>query len=220
MPLRTIAASHRAASCLIVGVLAACYTPSLPEGAPCANTSRCPVDQACIGGYCQLASAGPMGPDGGGTDAPSAVGCSSDQQCATARLIGTLSGDTGVALTMTSGSRSAWLRVRVVENDDTVAGHPLRVQALLRSTGSARFDVRLYVNPGADVLACATPSALPVTDDDISAAMVSWGETDLVANGTDDSRDVVIEIRAVSGTCLPGGTWELTLSGGSESSSS
>lgn len=160
-----------------------------------------------------------MGADGGSTDALSAVGCSSGQRCTAASLIGTLSGDTGTALIMTTNSRSAWLRVRVTENDNTVAGNPLRVQALLQSTGSALFEVRLYVNRNADVLECATPSALPVTDDQISAAMVSWGETDLVANGTDDSRDVAIEIRAVSGTCLTGGTWQLTLSGGAESPS-
>jgi hypothetical protein len=39
-----------------------------------------------------------------------------------------------------------------------------------------------------------------------------WGEG-AIANGSDDSRHVSIEVRPVSGTCAPGQTWQLEVEG-------
>ena len=42
---------------------------------------------------------------------------------------------------------------------------------------------------------------------------LQWGETGIVANGSDDDRDVMIEVRNVSGTCAVGQNWTLALIG-------
>jgi hypothetical protein len=51
-------------------LIAACYAPTIPAGAPCVTTSECPGEQQCIVGHCTRIAASP-GPDGGGggTDA-------------------------------------------------------------------------------------------------------------------------------------------------------
>ena len=90
-------------------------------------------------------------------DAP-AVTCSTSATCQTAMDLGSVSGDTGAQMVMTSGFQAAWVHVRVSEDDSSPAGVKLSMTAQLTSPASSNYDIAVYVNTGSDVLECATPS--------------------------------------------------------------
>jgi hypothetical protein len=52
----TMARSHAA----LFALLAGCYDPRLPEGAPCDSTRKCPSQQSCVLGRCSLQDAPPV----------------------------------------------------------------------------------------------------------------------------------------------------------------
>lgn len=145
-------------------------------------------------------------------DAAAAMDCRSSRACAEAPLLGTLVGDASQSQTTARGDRSAWLRVRMIESDGSAVGRPMSVQATLRSSGPARFEVHVYVNPATDLIECTTPSGAASTAGAVSTASVAWGEA-TVANGTDDSRDVIVEVRALASTCTAMDAWDLTIAG-------
>jgi len=139
--------------------------------------------------------------------------CRSGQACSGAALLATLAGDANQSVVTARGSRSAWLRIRATESDGSAVGHPMRVETTLRSSGPAEFEVLVYVNPAADLVECTTPGGSSSTAAGRAAiASVAWGET-TVANGSDDSRDVVIEVRPLATTCSVKDAWELTIAG-------
>jgi hypothetical protein len=49
--------------------ITACYAPKVSPGAPCSSDKTCPVNQSCVGGYCELPGAASVPPDGA-PDAP------------------------------------------------------------------------------------------------------------------------------------------------------
>jgi hypothetical protein len=208
----------------LAGMLAGCYAPELRPGAPCKSDTQCPSGQQCIAGSCS-ASARPVldasysvahdaapSTDTATTDAAEPSGCQSSDQCATAMSLGAMSGDTGHPTVTAQGSRAAWLRVRVTEDDDTVEGIPMSVLAKLTSPAGAAFEVLLHVNADSDVLECSTTTGTTTTTGNVKQVRASWGE-DVVADGVDDSRDLAIEIRPISGTCDSGATWQLSVEG-------
>jgi len=193
--------------------LLACYSPNPQPGAPCdlMIADSCPTGQLCVAGHCAIASSdGPV--DALPIDASKPADCASADACLTSVTLGAVSGDTGQQVLTATGSRAAWYRVRVTENDDTLTGRPVRVSARLTLPASADFDVRIYVNATTDVLECTTPLATAVTTGNVKLARASWGET-TIPNGADDSRDVEIEIRPLTGTCLSTEKWQLTVQG-------
>ncbi len=148
------------------------------------------------------------------TDAgPQPTDCRSGQVCTDASLLATLVGDANQSVVTARGSRSAWLRVRATESDGSAVGHPMRVEATLRSAGPTAFEILVYVNPAADLVECTTPGSTSSTAAGrVAIASIAWGETS-VANGADDSRDVVIEVRPLAATCAAKDAWELTIAG-------
>jgi hypothetical protein len=219
MPIRTFGA-------LISCALAGCYAPvALPPGSPCTTTAGCPTDQQCIAGFCTQAVG--LGGDAGGPgtgsignapgdaapgDGGPAVTCQSSDACTTAITLGKVSGDTGNQTLTAQGSRAAWFRVRATENEATLDGIPMRVLARLTPPAGADFDVRIYVNPGTDLLECTNTSGVATTSGTVKQIRASWGE-DVVTNGEDDSRDVSIEVRPLSGSCAPTAKWQLVIEG-------
>jgi hypothetical protein len=196
--------------------LVACYAPELRSAARCEPTSQCPLDQECVAGFCRLA--GEVPPDSaldGSTDSSlggaGSTDCRSSDTCATARMLGTVSGDIGHQVLTASGSRAAWFRVRVTEDDGTT-GHPTRVAATLTRPASADFEVLLYVNPDSDITECSATLGTTTTSGNVKQTRAEWGEG-TVPNGSDDSRDVAIEVRPLSGTCAPGEVWKLSIEG-------
>jgi len=158
------------------------------------------------------ASAGDSGGDG------SSAACAATNACTSARDIGQVSGDTSPTnntVTVT-GTTSEWLTINVTEDDNSVSGSPVKLKVTLASPASANFDLYLYVDSSGSTTSRAcmpTPSASSKNPlGQVDEASLSWGEGS-VANGSNDSRIVTIEVRNVSGTCSPSDTWTLVAKG-------
>ena len=146
-------------------------------------------------------------------DAPVIDTCLSAASCQTAQQLGTVSGDTGnVRLAATMGHQSAWFRVRVTEDDSDVPGLTLRVAAKLTSPQAVDFDVFVYVNAGSDTVECSTTNGTTTTNGTINEVRAEWGEGG-IPNGSDDSRDVSIEVRPIGTGCSPAQPWQLEIEG-------
>lgn len=146
-------------------------------------------------------------------DAPAQMMCTSTATCATAMALGSVSGDTGNASLQASGYQSAWYQVRVTEDDSGPLATPMQLNAQLTSPAGTNYDLYLYVNTGSDVVECTTASTSSTSTGPSDVAHLTWGETGTFANGADDSRTVSIEVRPVSGSCAPGATYQLTVTG-------
>jgi hypothetical protein len=170
------------------------------------------------------ASAGREQPDGAGInpDAPEridapidtpAYACTSNETCGGATSLGSVSGDTGSQQLSAMGTRAAWFRVRVTEDDNDIGGTPENLRVTLTSPASADFAVFIYLDPTSDVVECSQTVGTKTTNGKVDQVAAQWGETGAFANGSDDSRDVSIEIRALSGTCDPDQMWQLSVQG-------
>jgi len=207
-------------SCIVLAaLLAACYAPQLPAGAPCADTSRCPYGQSCIAGVCSLSDQAPVDaapgsrpPIDAAIDTGPSNRCLSTTTCMAATQLGTLSGDTGHPTVTAHGSQGAWLRLRVTENDLSLGGTTMTLRATLTVPAGVDFDVVLHLNPDSDVLECTTALGSPTANGNVKQVQAAWGE-DVFDNDSDDSRDVSIEVRPLSAACAPGAEWQLTLAG-------
>lgn len=146
-------------------------------------------------------------------DAPAQSQCTSSATCATAMALGSVSGDTGNATVQGSGYQAAWFQVRVTEDDNDPFGVPMNLTAQLTSPAGTNYDLFLYVNTGSDVVECTNVSTSSTSTGATDVAHLTWGETGTFANGADDSRTVSIEVRPISGTCSPGATYQLTVTG-------
>lgn len=145
-------------------------------------------------------------------DAPAMMSCTSSATCQGAMDLGSISGDTGSATVSGMGYQSAWLKVRVTEDDNSVVGNDLSMTATLTSPAGAQFDVLMYVNTGSDVIECTTPTGTSTKSGNTATLRISWGEGS-IANGSDDSRTVSIEVRPSSTTCSPSSKWQLVVQG-------
>jgi hypothetical protein len=150
-----------------------------------------------------------------GIDAPpdAADLCPSADTCAAAMMLGSVSGDTQNQKLMASGYRSAWFRVRVTENDDNFPGLTLRVASKLTAPSGVAFDTFVYVNAGNDVPSeCSTTTGTKTTNGGVTQVRAEWGEGG-IPNGSDDSRNVSIEVRPVGTNCSPSAMWQLEVEG-------
>jgi hypothetical protein len=205
-------------------LLAACYAPTAPSGAPCTGDDRCPSGQRCVEKSCSLYDAIDAGldappsppadarPPGTDADVPDSTGCQSPSTCEVAPTLGAISGDTPSAPITRTGHAAAWLRVRVTEDNNEAAGRTLRVAARLMLPPSVDFDVFIYANAAADVVECDIPIGTASTTENVKLVRASWGEG-AIANGVNDGRDISIEIRPVASTCAPTQPWMLTVEG-------
>jgi hypothetical protein len=123
-----------------------------------------------------------------------------------------VSGDTGNIHLNTSGHQSAWFRVRVTEDDSAVLGLKLRVGAKLTSPATNDYDVFVYVNSGSDVVECATTTGTITTNGTLDENKAEWGEG-TISNGSDDDRNVSIEIRPIGTSCATTNPWTLEVEG-------
>jgi hypothetical protein len=135
--------------------------------------------------------------------------CTSSALCTSAPLSGTLSGDTVTPTVSVTGTTSRWVRVRVTENDNGAFAIPMTLGMKLVSPPGSNFDLFLYDGTPVD---CVTPAFSSVTNT-IDTLDVQWGETSTLSNGVDDSRDILVEVRYVGGTCPPSGNWKLSFDG-------
>ena len=145
-------------------------------------------------------------------DAPPGMGCSSGQQCSGAMSLGTVSGDTGNVKLSAQGTKSAWYRVRVTEDNSSVVPLTLRMAARVTSPPGLTFHVATYVNTGSDVVECSTTVGSPTTSGSTEEIKLEWGEMGTFSNGSDDGRDVSIEVKAPATGCSSA-TWSLEIEG-------
>ncbi len=150
------------------------------------------------------------GGDGGTTT--TGVPCTASNTCAAATDLGAVSGDTGGAVLTAQGTGSQWFRVYVTEDDDGVAGVKLRASATLTSPAGTNFDLYLY-NGSSSSHECSAVSAQSTNGSGMDQASVSFGEGGVLANGSNDSRYVTVEVRHVSGTCSSNAKWSLSFNG-------
>lgn len=139
--------------------------------------------------------------------------CTSSDACASAMMLGTVSGDSGNVKLTASGYRSAWYRVRVTEDNSSVGGLALRVAAKLTSPTAPMFDVFVYVNAGSDQIECSTTTGTVSTSGMTKQVRAEWGEG-TISNGSDDGRNVSIEVRPLSQSgCAASAPWQLEIEG-------
>jgi hypothetical protein len=139
--------------------------------------------------------------------------CTSSDTCDGATSLGSLSGDTGSQQVTAMGTRAAWFRVRVTENDGSVTAVPMQLHVTLTSPATADFAPFVYINTDTDVVECSRTIGTTTTNGKTRRIDAEWGETGSVANGVDDSRFASIEIRSLSGTCGPDQAWQLVVVG-------
>ncbi|HOR36235.1 MAG TPA: hypothetical protein PLN90_14815, partial [Polyangiaceae bacterium] len=133
--------------------------------------------------------------------------------CQSARDIGTVRGDKGSDSLQVTGATSEWLRVRVLEANESVVGQKLKVTITLQPANQTNFDLFVFVNKGSDVIECSDLAGSSMeTLSKPDTVSVSWGEGS-VANGDDDHRWVSIEVRHKTGECDTTKKWTLTVKG-------
>jgi hypothetical protein len=146
------------------------------------------------------------------TDAPATGSCMAAVTCQDAMALGNVSGDTGNDQLSTTGFQSAWIRVRVTEDDSNPFGVKLSITAKLTSPASTKFDLFMYVNSGNDVIECTKTSGTATTNGNTETLRIDWGEGTF-SNGNDDSRNVSVEVRGPASGCSAAATWQLELDG-------
>jgi hypothetical protein len=209
-PLRMLAAAFLFVSPAVVA--SACQEDGLVQGegfAPSATLATGPGQPRpppCEGGECAVEAATPI-PESG----PDVGGIAPINTCATAKVLGAVSGDTAANVITATGSCSEWLRVRVTENDTGVGGSAQQVRITLTPTGQD-YDLLAYVDTANDVLSCINPTLRSEkTGTAVDEVTLSWGEG-ATGNNADDSRDVSILVVAKE-PCAGGSSWSLSVRG-------
>jgi hypothetical protein len=131
------------------------------------------------------------------------VTCTAANTCPSPQYLGAIAGDGSAAaspLTAT-GTTAKWLRFRVSETDNGVTGQNLKVKATLTAPAGWTFTARM--DTATDVASPCTSKLYSPTN---GALTLEWGEG-FGANGSDDSRYVVVDIAQGSGACPPSTPW-------------
>ncbi|HTQ47627.1 MAG TPA: hypothetical protein VMI75_32950 [Polyangiaceae bacterium] len=164
-------------------------------------------------------TAGDAGDDGGtGSDAGDGgnpTGCMSPDTCsASATALTSLAGDESGSTDTETGTTSEWLRIDMTEQDSSPIGKPMIVTATLTSPSGSNFDLYLYLGSSVGDIKCTSPKGQSTNPGgQTDSVSFKWGETGSLANGSDDSATVMIEVRWVSGTCSAGSSWSLAVHG-------
>ncbi|MBI4511750.1 MAG: hypothetical protein HY698_19105 [Deltaproteobacteria bacterium] len=220
---------------LIFSVILCACAKAVPEGEPPEDATEPPVRPVGIdarsdqedarGADARVADARAAVPDSGGrpdagqvADAgpadASAARCDFASKCPTVRELGMISGDTGTGSLKASGTRSEWLLMRLTEDDGSfLEGVDVKGKFTLTSPTGANYDLFLYVASSDETtdVECENSqysSSSAGSKDEIS---VAWSDNRPIG-GADDSRNITVEVRHVSGTCT-GGAWSLQIEG-------
>lgn len=195
------------------------------DGGKLDGSSDGSADGATLDGATGDATTGDAGTDAGTVDAgPPDAGppdlCANPTACASGASLGSVSGDTGSDFLQTTGTSSKWLLVRVTENDSSVFSRPpIRARFTLIHNPNTRFDLYLYKagNNGSGTRNCSSVSATGArgSTTNLTTASLSWDDT-TGFGGNDDSANVMVEVRHVSGACGAGREWQLSVDGNAQ----
>ncbi len=123
--------------------------------------------------------------------------------CATAIDEGTMSGDSGTENFHESRASSAWLKVRLTEDNNWATD--LSFRATLRSPAGMEYNLYVYDACNGNLYGSSTNGA-----GQVNVVEGRWGDS----WGDSDDRDVFIEIRYASGgVCGSAAKWELDFEG-------
>jgi hypothetical protein len=133
---------------------------------------------------------------------PTLTSCAAKNACASATDIGSIGGDTTVAekALVATGTTGTWLTFKVTEKDGSLSGHKMNVSATLTAPAGWTFVARMDTQSGSTAV-CGARTYLTTTN----KLDLEWGE-DFRPNVTDDTRQVVVEIRPAA-TCSPDAPW-------------
>jgi len=147
----------------------------------------------------------PPSDDGGPGTPPPPTTCNAVNACTAAFDIGTLAGDAAGTGISVDGSTARWLEFRAKEIDGSTFGAPMKVRVVLDAP--AGWSFRAHMNTTTDVSsACGTTTYAPTSN----VLTLAWGEGGY-ANGSDDSRNIAIEIQDPSGACPSDFDWKLDI---------
>jgi hypothetical protein len=151
------------------------------------------------------------GADGGSN---AACGVSPDQCTANATSLGSVAGDQSGSPVGASGYTSEWLRLDETEQDSSVVGHAMIFTATLTSPPGMNYDLYAYLGSSIGDIHCTNPKGQSTNTTGTDQVTFQWGETTGgIANGSDDSATVMIEVRYVSGACTNTQNWSLSAHG-------
>ena len=137
--------------------------------------------------------------------------------CAGARNLGSVSGDTGHGFAHATGSTSEWLVIRITEDDSNIFSHPsLKAKFMLTHDANTVYDLYVYRSSGTGDRNCSSVTAQGTRTStvNVAGASLEWADT-YGLGGNDDSRNIVIEVRHVSGPCGAARPWYLDVDGNS-----
>ena len=158
--------------------------------------------------------AGP-GPTGTTADAgptpKGRINCAETTTCASPRkatIAGIPGDDTLVPLEM-RGSTSEFVQLRITESSSL--WYDLKLKATLTSPPGTNFDLVVYVPPADTATDCSNFAAASSLTSGEDVVRTTWSDSTF----SDDSRNVVFEIRNVSGDCSsnPDARWVLKIQG-------
>lgn len=154
------------------------------------------------------------GGDGGTTDGGTGQ-CVAPNTCVGGITMTPVSGDKNADTSTQTGSTSRWLTIRVSEDDSSILdGKKLKLKLTLTSPPGTNFDLRVFLADDGSGKKCP-PDAPDRTSNVVSGqdtASLEWGEG-FIPNGSNDDRNVSIEVVHVSGTCTTGQNWTLLAEG-------
>jgi hypothetical protein len=152
------------------------------------------------------------GTDGGVADASTGCMDPGPAACETlANQLGDITGDEGSDTRTATGTQSTWYDI--VVNEANWATVDIKAQITLVSAAGTNFDLYVYVPNSPSGHQCTTVTQSSTLGAGMTDQVhISWPDATLGAN---DSRDVRIEVRHVSGACSNSTPWTLTVVGNS-----
>lgn len=141
--------------------------------------------------------------------------CDPGTICEDAENLGTVNGDTSSPPLIAYGNNEAIYRFRVNEDYGGFLqdGYPQEVRIELMGAEGANYDLFVNRSEDDDSTPCKEggwTSAEPGSEETIS---LEWGETYPFANGSDDSRNLMVHVFSDQDVCDPDLQWTLIITG-------
>lgn len=146
-------------------------------------------------------------------DAPSQATCDSGAVCSAAMDLGTVDGDQGNGTAQASGYESAWYKIHLNEGDSSVFAAGMSATVQLTSPAGVNFDLFVYESSDATSIECTTTAGSSTNTGTSDQVHLTWGESGTFSNNLDDSRNLTIEVRPISGTCAASSMFQLVVYG-------
>lgn len=208
--------SNKGPAATSVGSSASVGESSTDEGDPPSETSSAEQGSAEQGGSSSESSGGDAESSSGGlgessSDSGEPSMCVQADTCATAAVLGMVSGDKDSDALQIMGNEPRWLTFQVTEDDDSIAGENVSFTATLDSPGGADFDLYVYRGPSNGTTGCNGMADDSTSSGPQDVVHMSWGEGG-VANGGDDRAWIAVEI-VPKVDCDGVAMWTLTIEG-------